>query len=54
VQIDNDAWYGQIIGKTLSAPTGAHKWHYDEALANGSDGGPAKKKWIKKARRWIR
>jgi hypothetical protein len=52
VSVDHDVW-GQIIGKTLSAPSGAHKWHYDEALANGSDGGPAKKKWIKKPQHWI-
>src|SRR5207248_779485 len=53
VTMDNKDTFGQIIGKTLGSTAGSHKWHFDEALANGSDGGPAKKKWIKKPQHWI-
>jgi hypothetical protein len=52
VLVESDNYWGQIIGKTLSTDGGAHHWHYDEALANGTDGGPAKKKWIKKPQHW--
>ena len=51
--MNNTDTFGQIIGKTLGSTANSHKWHYDEALANGSDGGPAKKKWIKKPQHWI-
>jgi hypothetical protein len=54
VLVESDNVYGQIIGKTLATDGGAHHWHYDEALANGSDGGPSKKKWLKKPQKWIK
>jgi hypothetical protein len=54
VTMNNNDVFGQIIGRTLSITAGSHKWHFDEALINGSDGGPAKKKWIKKPQHWIR
>jgi hypothetical protein len=46
---NGDRW-GSVVGKTLSL-TSKH-FHADEALYNGSDGGPAKKKWLKKPQHW--
>ena len=48
----NGERYGMVVGKTLYMKS--KKFHFDEALENGSLGGPAKKKWIKKPQKWIK
>jgi Flp pilus assembly protein TadG len=50
VTIANDGFFGQAVGKTLTMTS--NKAHYDESFADGTVGGPAKKKWIKKPSHW--
>src|SRR4030095_9581154 len=50
VTLGNGERWGSVVGKTLSMS--GKKFHADEALYNGSDGGPAKKKWLKKPQHW--
>ena len=52
VTFKNGHLYGQVVGKTLVM--NAKDCHYDESFADGSAGGPAKKKWIKHPQKWKR